>query len=477
MELTNAQLNLWLDAYNAVNERLTQVVNALNRFGKSALDPLTAERAFRKLPGILQQIAGSKPPPHELVHLARALQIIDDSQSKLPGNVLRKMVVVERNNTRYVLVPAHRHLIGLSGDGVRGSSFRTHTTMGAWSAIGLRHRWILWPEKYALDWSFTSAVGIKPEEHIRVGFVERKHSEDLRFHIASTPGFGPLHRRVAVRCDGHGDPMAAQRQIEQTLRLAYEENVQMLLFPELLISQPLLLAMRSWMRKHNVIDPRIRVVIAGSAHVMHDEAGEGDGNESKVYSNRLTALRSNGETLWIQNKLGMSTATTSILKLSSFPSDRVEYTHQLGELPPDSSVESYEPTYVDNRIKVIETLAGRFVSPICIDSHQRDTFEAFKSLWPTLVLVPAMDPSMHRFESAAQAYSAESRASTMVANVLPPGAVLPSDSAQRRHLRVPTHKASIGPEHFVSLEVDNDVTISVAVLMSREASDEAPAGR
>lgn len=196
---------------------------------------------------------------------------------------------------------------------------------------------------------------------------------------------------------------ARQWLIDKILIPCLENEVDILVLPELSIDEPLLIFLRAWLRLHNrervsAGKPGLLMVAAGSFHFK-------DKNNNNRF-NLATVLNHAGETLWTQNKI----------KRFSFDKNDIQKQPELQKLLKTSSVGGYECIEDTDTICCADTPIGRITICICIDFFHPDHFEAYRQSNIDVFLVPAMSPQNTRFLQNAEILSRDKLASSFVSN-------------------------------------------------------------
>lgn len=299
-----------------------------------------------------------------------------------------------------VVIGGFRHVLLLPGrQSIRqafpeASRFKLDGEIGLDGALGLGCRWVKLQHEDHLDWGRLDVLDrLREQGNLRVGIAPWAIAGDMEWRLDDNDRRG-RDERVPLQCVGCHNEAAHRKNVEAVLRAAYAANVNVLLFPELVMDVVTLQAVRDWLAANNLAAPRLRLVVAGSRHCP-------DGEE---FGNRCTVLGMDGEILWEQDK-----RTPFVL----------DDAQALQELKPGSKAsKAFEPTLPGYAIALRESLVGRLLTPICLD-YIDDALWA--ELGADLFLVPAMSKGLSRFRDAAKRMGARHGAASLVCNAATSG--------------------------------------------------------
>ena len=177
--------------------------------------------------------------------------------------------------------------------------------------------------------------------------------------------------RIPFWCEGAKDENALWERLNSVLSAAYEQQVQIVLFPELVMTETLQTKLRNWLTQHNAFNPIIRLVIAGTRHII-------DTSGCNAYSNRCTVFNHVGDIEWEQEKRQPFLLTAE------------EAGNFFGLQSP-----AFEPTQLSRRLVMRHTALGRVATPICLDFL---CDELWKTMPVDVFFVPAMSSGLSRFK-------------------------------------------------------------------------------
>jgi hypothetical protein len=209
-------------------------------------------------------------------------------------------------------------------------------------------------------------------QHLRVGLSPVANSDEMHWTCDAHDGRG-MNGEIPFWCAGADDEAGLQARVIEVLQTAYASQVDLLIFPELVMTPGLETAIADWLGQHNLFQPVMRLVVAGSRHVWHPTSQPND------FSNRCTVLNHAGEVEWQQDKrqpFRLEAAAAQALFGQACPGAR-------------------EPTRLADTFVLRQTVLGMMATPICLDFIHDHTWH---KLPVHLYLVPAMSASLSRFE-------------------------------------------------------------------------------
>lgn len=192
--------------------------------------------------------------------------------------------------------------------------------------------------------------------------------------------------------------------VERILIPCHENEVDILVLPELSIDESLLIFLKDWLKLHNRQrvssgNSGLLLIAAGSFHFK-------DKKEKYKRFNVATVLNHAGEILWTQNKI----------KRFSFDQGDIQKQPELQTLLKTSSAGGYEGIDETDTICCVDTPIGRISVCICIDFFHPDHLEAYRLTNTNVFLVPAMSPQNTRFLQNAVIFARDNLASSFVSN-------------------------------------------------------------
>jgi hypothetical protein len=255
--------------------------------------------------------------------------------------------------------------------------FKPDHALGDQGILGLKHEWRALEDSTAIDYAASVALDFLLEptrRFVRIGLSPVAAKDDMewvcdpsdrRGEVGSTPFW----------CHGAKDESELLGRLHKALALAREKAVDILIFPELVITEALQACIAETLLRQ-AFDPAhtIRLVVAGTRHV----------HENGSFSNRCTVLNHLGEEEWTQDK-------RQRFNLSAAQAQRL-----FGPTCP----EAFEPTKTGNGLSLRKTALGLVASPICLDFIQDP---AWADMPVQVFLVPAMSDGLSRFEDRCRA--------------------------------------------------------------------------
>ncbi len=292
-------------------------------------------------------------------------------------------------NNRYILVRNDESPIAKAV--AKKNRFKMDNQLGSEGTLNLIHRW--------QEVQTATIIDIKPSivfntfikrKAIKIGLSPFAGCDDMlwQYDVNDMRGDG----EVPFWCAGAKNEATLSQRLTDVLNIAYQQKIDILLFPELIMTETLENQIATWLRDNNGFEPVIRLVVAGSRHVHQQE-------QNNSYRNCCTVFNQIGDIEWQQEK-------RQPFRLAAKEAKSLLNIKQ----------ESFEPTCLSNTMSIRHTLLGNVATPICLDFIQ-DEFWA--KLPINLFLVPAMSPNLKRFEDACKNAGARWQASAFVCNAKP----------------------------------------------------------
>lgn len=384
---TDAYLHEWRRLYHACHQHETALVNCLLH-----LSPPHNPLAEFKCPdvdivkGKVDALKSGGPPDCNL--LLEAYRLLTQVDHCAHFSARQGLTPIGEGNNTYWLVPRPPLRIR---DGFPDNCFFAHPDdLGRNRVLDLRYAWIRSPENttvHVVPRQFRGGY-LPSSVSLCIGLALIGSTESLKWHCFELAG-----GRLVSQCLG-ADPAAGASllgAVTQVLDRAQEHQVDILLFPELVISDELLKQIRECL---NASQQRsIRFIIAGSRHHPAD-AGKG-------FVNRCTVLDWRGKVLWEQDKLEPY---------------RFDVPPSLPGCPEVNGREAWEPATLSNRVVIADYELFRLVTPICLDFILQRPWNRFGAFRPDLALVPAMSKGLDRFRTASSYLANQLLLTTVVCN-------------------------------------------------------------
>ncbi|HTQ78962.1 MAG TPA: hypothetical protein VMM92_03115 [Thermoanaerobaculia bacterium] len=221
------------------------------------------------------------------------------------------------------------------------------------------------------------------------------------FKLALCPLEGSFHPRFAIQEGGaffQADPgksMAGgaklQAHLEEVLEAADQEQVNLILFPELTVDEAAKRVLQGELHRRSSTWSPLYGVVAGSFHCW-------DGSPSLPPVNRATFLGRTGETAMCHDKKGRFRVPASKVSPQFF-----------GNVPPGPlPKEIFEDIRYGSELAIFETTLGRIALLICADAivaDDRGYLPLIRRLRPDLLLVISMSDETEPFEAFAEEMS------------------------------------------------------------------------
>jgi hypothetical protein len=223
------------------------------------------------------------------------------------------------------------------------------------------------------------------------------------FRIALCPLEGPFHPRFFIQDNGRffqahrESPMEGAAELEAYLETlveaAVEEEIHLILFPELTIDRSARGHLQEVLRRCDQnLQNLLYGVVAGSFHLWDETTGpdEPPVNET-VFLDRI------GAPVSIHHKKGRFRITSSKVSPKLFTS-----------MPSDLRKEIFEDIRYGSELRILETSLGRLAILICADAiaaDDRGYLPLIRRLRPDLLLVVAMSDETEPFEAFAEEMS------------------------------------------------------------------------
>lgn len=193
---------------------------------------------------------------------------------------------------------------------------------------------------------------------------------------------------------------AAEKALFALLEKCLEDEINVLILPELTIDKSLLDSLKQWLHKTNRIEvlsgrSGLLMIIAGSFHV----------NEKDDICNIATVLNHRGDILWTQGKHQIFSITKE---------DILKYP-EIRETVNISLEGGYEKIRPADRFLAVDTPIGRICVCICLDFIHPDDLEAFRRSGVNLFFIPSMSPTNTQFRETAAFLGRNNLASSFMA--------------------------------------------------------------
>lgn len=281
---------------------------------------------------------------------------------------LNGFIEVSLNDSRYILTHLAEHPIAKAIP--KSKRFKSNAEIGVNGVLGLRNQWQTVERSAEIEMTRSDVFDVLVDasrKHVKIGLSPFAGIGDMIWRYDSDDVHGGS---IPFWCDGAQDEQALWERLSAVLMMAHEQQVHILLLPELVMTEALQIKLGDWLVQHNAFEPNIRLVVAGTRHVI-------DGNGRNVYSNRCTVLNYCGGIEWEQEKR------------QPFDLDVEQASVLFGIQSP-----AFEPTQLSRQLVMRHTALGRIATPICLDF-------LCDGLWQVMPVdvyfVPVMSKGLSRF--------------------------------------------------------------------------------
>lgn len=376
----------WCELYvRFVTDDTHRLVAAINNCGHERLQAFLSPVQI----DIATFLAKTKITGDDRLTVYGYLHFLDSQFWRKPHwHLLNGFIEQSLNGSRYVLVRRTEHPIARAIP--EKMRFKPDNELGDKGVLQLRHHWQRVEFSIQLEMRRSDVFNVftSDQTFVKIGLSPFADSDDMLWHHDATDKRGGDARIPFWCCDAKNEAEQLVR-LKEVLSAAREQQVHILLFPELVMTNNLETALSDWLRQHNAFDPIIRLVIAGTRHVF-------DTKENNTYSNRCTVFNSFGDIEWEQEKCQPFLLTA-------------EETNKFFSI----QAPAFEPTQLSQRLVMRHTDLGVIATPICLDFF-------FDELWKVMPVdvffVPAMSPNLTRFQDKCRAVGNSRRSAAFVCN-------------------------------------------------------------
>jgi len=205
------------------------------------------------------------------------------------------------------------------------------------------------------------------------------------------------------------------RYIKQVLRKCRDNDVHIVVFPELTIDGELRGRISDWLKKNNK-DKKIIMVVAGSFHISLNDQEVDNKNDRKedMYENSSIVYRFDGVELWKQIKMNKFQLDQGDIK--EIISDKRKGFDEFKKLLKDSDTRAWEKIGTSDTLVIQDSAIGRMAVTICLDHFTLEKNDLLIKPQVNLVFVPAMSFSLEKMKSASLELGNHTQASVFCAN-------------------------------------------------------------
>lgn len=309
-------------------------------------------------------------------------------RNKPNWHLLNGFIELCLNGSRYVLTRTKAHPIARAIP--QKQRFKLDDALGDNGTLQLRHHWQQVDRSVELEIRRSDVFNsfASNQAFVKIGLSPIAGKDDMDWQHDPADARGS-DGRIPFWCRGAKDDAEQSTRLKQILSAAREQQVHILLFPELVMTEALQTEISNWLADYNAFDPVIRLVVAGTRHVF-------DGSGDNAYSNRCTAFNLFGDIEWEQEKRQTFLLTA-------------DEASELFEI----QVPVFEPTKQSQSLVMRHTDLGVIATPICLDFL---CDPLWKDMPVDVFFVPAMSPNLTRFEHNCRIVGNELAAAAFVCN-------------------------------------------------------------
>ncbi len=177
--------------------------------------------------------------------------------------------------------------------------------------------------------------------------------------------------------------------IETLLKECLEEDVHIVVFPELSINEELREHISNWLKTNNT-DQKIIMVVAGSFHILKDERED-------RYENSCVVYRFDGKVLWEQKKMNpFQLDEDDIKKVRDFTAKGFQ---DFKNLFKETDRRGWEKIEISDTLVLYDSPIGRMAVTICLDYIVKENVKLLLDPHVNTVFLPAMSFSLKKMES------------------------------------------------------------------------------
>jgi len=200
------------------------------------------------------------------------------------------------------------------------------------------------------------------------------------------------------------------RYIERILEKCRDNDVHIVVFPELTIDEDLRWLISKWLKKNNK-DKKIIMVVAGSFHILKDKQKD---RKFDKYENSSIVYRFDGVELWKQVKMNRFQMDQGDIKRTR-DSDKKGYV-EFKKLFKDTDSKAREKIDISDTLIIKDSAIGRMAVTICLDHFVKEKDELLSNPQVNLIFVPAMSRTLDKMKEASSYLGNHAQASVFCAN-------------------------------------------------------------
>ncbi len=249
--------------------------------------------------------------------------------------------------------------------------FKPDNELGDHRFLNLKYNWRPVENSTEIDYAASVALDFLLDplrRSVRIGLSPLADNTEMNWDCDEADRRGPAGDVPFWCCGAKNEPNLLER-LEKVLALARENAVNILIFPELVMTETLQTRLIEILVRDAFAPPVVRLIVAGTRHVHADG----------TFSNRCTVFNHVGEVEWIQDKRQPFTLSAK------------EAQAKFGPACPGA----FEPAKTGDGLTMRKTALGIVASPICLDFIRDSAWDAMPV---QLFLVPAMSDGLSRFQ-------------------------------------------------------------------------------
>lgn len=396
-ELPEAFFGAWCQLYNAVAFNYRQRVSQLLINSDSVLQPPLNRIRLYDVPALVSDIQTlaehlEKPDDDVLLdaftHLLQLQRVYKDTSRqirRIPWSRTKTPPEVWLCGQRFVLVsPVDGPIVHAVPDDQRVTPY---SQIGNDRILDLTYRWEQIAADTLLDWGrepcLNAMVG---QDIVRIAVSPFAEKTDMNWDPYDADR-SPTDGAAPLRCMDAKDLDGLWSRLVTVLEQARKKKVHVLLLPELVVPDALLVRIKEWLSEHwDLKDAVLCLLVAGTRH--YDT-----GSPAPAFHNRCTVLGAGGTVVWEQDKRERYHVSGDSVKNLQ---------------PAASATLYYEPTHGSRTIVIRQTALGLVVAPICLDFIKDPHWERLAA---DLYLIPAMSPGLNDFHTYARKLGRQGAAS------------------------------------------------------------------
>lgn len=303
-------------------------------------------------------------------------------------HLLNGFIEKSLNGSRYILTHVSEHPIARAIP--EQKRFKRDDSLGTKGLLQLCYHWKEIENSAELEIRRSEIFDVfkANQTHIKIGLSPFAGFRDMRWQHDTKDVRS--NGSIPFWCSDANNEAELLLRLDSILMTACEQQVHILLFPELVMTETLQKALSDWLEEHNAFAPIIRLIIAGTRHVF---------NNNNNYSNCCTVFNHIGSIEWEQEKR------------QPFQLTLKEANKLLGIQSP-----AFEPTRLSQRLVMRHTSLGKIATPICLDFLCDDHWKAMPV---DVFFVPAMSSGLSRFRDNCRIVGNKWGAAAFVCNAQP----------------------------------------------------------